>query len=109
MEREIGKRQLTPAAIARLTAYDWPGNVRELRNVLARAADIARGRRWVDAATIERALRKKDTRNLTLTREQAKEWLMSHGGNASAAARAAGIPRTTFRKLLREGGSGEGA
>ncbi|MEO8799016.1 MAG: sigma 54-interacting transcriptional regulator, partial [Polyangiaceae bacterium] len=38
-EREIGKRELSSAALARLVAYDFPGNVRELRNVLLRAAD----------------------------------------------------------------------
>jgi len=100
MKHEIGERRLTPAAIAQLTAYEWPGNVRELRNALMRAADLARGRRWLDAALIDRALRKVTRRGLTLTPEQAKEWLMTHGGNASAAARAAGMPRTTFRKLL---------
>ena len=108
LEPEIGRRRLTPAAIAQLTAHDWPGNVRELRNVLLRAADFARGQRWIDASVVERALRRQDLRTLTLTPEQAKEWLVSHGGNVSAAARAAGIPRTTFRKLLRsEGGSAE--
>lgn len=34
--------------------------------------------------------------------EQAKTLLAKHKGNKSAAARAAGIPRTTFRALLRE-------
>src|SRR6185295_7001159 len=28
---------VTPAALARLQAYDWPGNVRQLENVVARA------------------------------------------------------------------------
>jgi DNA-binding NtrC family response regulator len=105
LESDIGRRRLTPAAIAQLTAHEWPGNVRELRNVLLRAADIARARRWIDGSVALRALRKQDARGLTLTREQAREWLVSHGGNVSAAARAAGIPRTTFRKLLR--GEGE--
>jgi ActR/RegA family two-component response regulator len=54
---------------------------------------------WIDASVVERAIRKTPRRTLTLTPEQAKEWLMVHGGNVSAAARAAGMPRTTFRKL----------
>jgi len=103
LEEEIGKRRLTPSAIAQLTAHDWPGNVRELKNVLLRAAELSRGRRWLDAHTVERAMRKPGARGLTLNAEQAKEWLMTHGGNVSAAARAAGLPRTTFRKLLRGG------
>jgi two-component system response regulator AtoC len=34
---------ITPAALARLSAYDWPGNVRELRNVIERAIVLSRG------------------------------------------------------------------
>jgi DNA-binding NtrC family response regulator len=107
LERDFGPRRLTSAAIAQLAVHDWPGNVRELRNVLLRATDLSRDRVWIDAAIIERALRKTARRNLTLTPEQAKEWLMMHGGNVSAAARAAGLPRTTFRKLFSGGPDGE--
>jgi transcriptional regulator with GAF, ATPase, and Fis domain len=35
---------LTRASIAQLQNYDWPGNIRELRNVIERAAILARGR-----------------------------------------------------------------
>jgi DNA-binding NtrC family response regulator len=43
--KELGcpKPRLTPAGIETLLAYDWPGNIRELRNVILRAAIIARG------------------------------------------------------------------
>lgn len=99
-EEELGTRRLSPAASALLTTYDWPGNVRELRNVIIRAADTAGKRRWIEGYDIERALRKGGSRALTLTPEQAKKWLALHRGNASAAARAAGVPRTTFRKLV---------
>ncbi len=34
-------REVDPAGLARLRAYDWPGNVRELRNVLERACIIS--------------------------------------------------------------------
>jgi transcriptional regulator of acetoin/glycerol metabolism len=102
LEGEIGRRDLTPAAVAQLAAHDWPGNVRELRNVLCRAADLARAARWLDAAVIDRALRKPKAQAVELTVETAKECLARHGGNVSAAARDAGLPRTTFRKLLGE-------
>jgi DNA-binding NtrC family response regulator len=36
-------RQVTPDAMARLTAYPWPGNVRELRNAVERAMLLAEG------------------------------------------------------------------
>ena len=40
--------------------------------------------------------------------DDARSWLLSHNGNVSAAARAAGLPRTSFRKLLgQRGPSGE--
>jgi DNA-binding NtrC family response regulator len=100
MENEIGKRELTPAAIAQLAAYDWPGNVRELRNVLCRAADVARGARWLDAAAVDRALRKPRRPVVELTPEIARACLDRHGGNISAAARSAGVARTSFRKAL---------
>ena len=100
MENEIGKRELTPAAIAQLASHDWPGNVRELRNVLCRAADQARGAPWIDASSVDRALHKTRTAVVELTRGTAKDCLALHGGNISAAARAAGVARTTFRKAL---------
>jgi DNA-binding NtrC family response regulator len=42
-ELKCGKPRLTRAGIAKLQNYDWPGNVRELRNVIERAAILARG------------------------------------------------------------------
>jgi DNA-binding NtrC family response regulator len=41
---DLGKqvRYVTPAAIAKLTAYHWPGNVRELENTLTRAIVLAK-------------------------------------------------------------------
>ena len=102
LESEIGKRELTPAAIAQLASHDWPGNVRELRNVLCRAADLARSARWLDAAVVDRALRRSRTAVIELSAQTARECLSLHRGNISAAARATGVARTTFRKLLGE-------
>jgi DNA-binding NtrC family response regulator len=104
MTATIGKRELSSAALARLSSHDWPGNVRELRNVLFRAADLSVTTQ-LDAPIIERAMRVKKAgeRTLDLTPSLAKAWLAQHGGNMTAAARAAGYPRTTFRKLLPPG------
>ena len=43
--REMGAKStsFTPAAIAKLRAYDWPGNVRELENTVMRAALLSPG------------------------------------------------------------------
>jgi transcriptional regulator with GAF, ATPase, and Fis domain len=42
-ELKCAKPRLTRAAVTHLESYDWPGNVRELRNVVERAAILARG------------------------------------------------------------------
>jgi DNA-binding NtrC family response regulator len=39
----IEPKQLTPDAMAKLTAHEWPGNVRELKHCLERAALMASG------------------------------------------------------------------
>ena len=98
---------VTPAALAQLMRHDWPGNVRELRNVLCRAADLTTAGRWIDANSVMRALHRTPSAMppLSLTPENAKDWLVTHGGNVSAAARAAKIPRSTFRKLLARAGT----
>ena len=35
-------KEITPAAVDKLTAYHWPGNVRELENIIERAMVLAR-------------------------------------------------------------------
>ena len=101
MSSDVGHRELTPAALAHLTAHDWPGNVRELRNVLLRAASLATSERLIDTHAVARAIRgTQGPSSLSFTPDGAREWLRTHQGNVSAAARAAQLPRTTFRKLL---------
>jgi DNA-binding NtrC family response regulator len=103
---QVGPRTLTPAALARLSSHDWPGNVRELRNVLCRAADATPRGGSIDAREIDPALRRRQAAGATsVTPRAARALLDEHGGNLSAAARAAGMPRTSFRKLLRRGDS----
>jgi DNA-binding NtrC family response regulator len=98
---ELGQRELTSAAQARLIAHDWPGNVRELRNALYRAGDLAVGG-VIDAHDLERALMPRKVEIPSeLTPDLAKAILSAHNGNWSAAARAAGYPRTTFRKIAK--------
>jgi DNA-binding NtrC family response regulator len=97
---EDGPRKLTSAALSTLASYHWPGNVRELANVLTRAADLARDEEAIDAMHLQLAMAREGPRSVNLTPSLAKAILRDHGGNLSAAARAAGIPRTTFRKLV---------
>ncbi len=97
----VGPRVLSPGAVARLSSHEWPGNVRELRNVLCRAADATADSRRIEAADVDRAMRR-DPGALAkcVSRERAREIFRQSAGNLSAAARAAGMPRTSFRKLL---------
>ncbi len=101
LARDVGLSKLTPGALARLTAHNWPGNVRELRNVLCRAADASVRTSQIDADDVDRAIRR-DGPALAkcVTPERARELMRENAGNLSAAARAAGMPRTSFRKLL---------
>jgi|HubBroStandDraft_5_1064220.scaffolds.fasta_scaffold33180_2 DNA-binding NtrC family response regulator len=97
---DVGARVLTSSGLARLAAHTWPGNVRELRNVLCRAGDCARTSR-IEAADVDRAIRRDSPAVAKcLSPHRARELLRENTGNLSAAARAAGMPRTSFRKLL---------
>jgi DNA-binding NtrC family response regulator len=102
-KREVGERELSSAALARLAAHAWPGNVRELRNVLYRAADLAAGEATIDARHVEIAMRPKSDppASMQLTPGLARALYAQHGRNLSAASRAAGCPRSTFRKMLK--------
>ncbi len=125
--KRYGQGRLTgyePEAMEALEAYAWPGNVRELQNVVERACALADGpviRRQdlpgyllgseglpagravaapaLDASTLtlqaarERWMRELESRYL-------RDLLDRHGGNISAAAKAAGIDRKTFHRLV---------
>ncbi|MGH7331550.1 MAG: sigma-54-dependent transcriptional regulator, partial [Candidatus Rokuibacteriota bacterium] len=109
-------------AMAALESYRWPGNVRELQNVVERACALA------DADTVRRrdlpeyvleggslptaappaTLGAGGGRTLQDAREHwmkalegayLRDLLARHGGNVSAAAKAAGIDRKTFHRL----------
>jgi DNA-binding NtrC family response regulator len=87
-------------AVSLLSMHDWPGNVRELRNVLSRAVvDAEAG--VITAGTIRRAMaRVHDDPGPPITPGLAKAWLAKCAGNVSRAAREAGLPRTSFRRLV---------
>ncbi len=117
--RELGKAppRLDPAAAAWLAAYAWPGNVRELRNVMERAAVLARSA-LVDAAFV-RSLMPSATSAVPsagpaalelepalaeLERRMILDALAATGDNKVAAAKRLGIgERTLWTKLKKHG------
>lgn len=96
---EVGPKRLTGPALGRLTAHTWPGNVRELSAVLYRAAmsapteDILSDHLELAAPSQGRSVRARSRP------DEALELLARHG-SVSAAARAAAVPRSTFRAWL---------
>ena len=105
----------SPAVLARLAGSAWPGNVRELRNYLERSlvlegpaplAPLAVGDRPTGGLAIDARLPYAEARRRMLDefeRGYAEAVLAAHGGKVAVAARAAGIARYSFYRLLRRG------
>lgn len=100
LEPELGAKELSSSALAVLVAHPWPGNVRELSSVLYRAAALAAGRE-IGPQHLALSVRLPGLRRVQdIGQFDARALLDTHDGNVSAAARAARMPRTTFRALL---------
>ncbi|MEM9071917.1 MAG: sigma 54-interacting transcriptional regulator [Myxococcota bacterium] len=116
---------IAAAAVDALAGHEWPGNVRELRNMLARAAYLARGAGEheirlghipVGAAsgaesgmipTFDPSLSYRETkaRFEETFEKRYVSWLLDrHDGNISAAARAADMDRKYLHKLAKRHG-----
>ena len=121
-------RAFDEAVLEALEAYAWPGNVRELQNVVERACALADHERITRAdlpeylvrdgrpvlagpvapppglpAVAETDLPLKEAKEKwmqVLEASYLRELLEQHGGNISAAAKAAGIDRKTFHRLI---------
>ncbi|HJQ18703.1 MAG TPA: sigma-54 dependent transcriptional regulator [Gemmatimonadaceae bacterium] len=95
-----------------LASHTWPGNVRELRNVIERAAIVARSG-WIDVRHLPpylRVYKAGSPPNLTLPasstlaeveREVVIQMLARVDGNKAAAARQLGVDVKTIRSKLR--------
>jgi two-component system response regulator HydG len=120
---KYGQKRMTsfdPEALDALESYRWPGNVRELQNVIERACALAEGatvkRRDLPAyllqapeaavpagasPTTDRPLKEaKEQWMAVLEASYLRDLLARHDGNISAAAKAAGIDRKTFHRLI---------
>lgn len=104
--------EITPEAMALLTAYDFPGNVRELENIIERGVALATGHA-IDTGHLPehlrnlsiRTFRRKDGRIPSLEEQERDyiQWVLQEvGGNQTRAARILGIDRVSlWRKLKR--------
>ncbi|MBI2554653.1 MAG: sigma-54-dependent Fis family transcriptional regulator [Candidatus Rokubacteria bacterium] len=124
--REVPLEGFEPEAIQILENYSWPGNVRELQNVIERACVLAEGEtisaRDLPAhlsappataggapvpALTSKNLPLKEAKAQWMTQLEATylaELLRRHDGNVSQAAKAAGIDRKTFHRLINKYG-----
>lgn len=106
---EIGRRprNFSAAAQQALLEHVWPGNVRELANRVRRGMVLAEGRQ-IEAGDLgltrmnqERCLSGTlDDYILRAEQQALSDVLMHHANNMSKAARALGISRPTFYRLL---------
>jgi DNA-binding NtrC family response regulator len=105
---------VTPEALAVLTAYAWPGNARELENALERAVALAENASLTPQDLPERIRNSGQTaqllaqareRRMTL-RDLEKEYILETlrltGGNKSRAAEMLGFDRRTLHRKLDE-------
>jgi DNA-binding NtrC family response regulator len=97
---EVGAKALTSGALAQLASYDWPGNVRELASVLYRAAMAAPTSEVAASHVLLPRSGEQSPRLASLGAHDADSLLRENAGNISRAARAAGVPRSTFRSWL---------
>jgi two-component system, NtrC family, response regulator GlrR len=99
----------TPDFMAHLARHAWPGNVRELRNYLERCmalreqTPIIEDGAETETPTVNAQMPLKlarETWTRTFERRYVEELLRAHQNNVSAAARAAGVDRPYFYRLL---------
>jgi len=122
--REYGDRGLVflPAALRCLVRRRWPGNVRELQNVVKRAVLLAEGPEITPSDLMSPAEQgpveaggaeylphlpynaAKQMMVESFSREYLGRVLREHAGNVTAAARASGLGRQAFQRLLRRFG-----
>jgi DNA-binding NtrC family response regulator len=110
---EVGRRPrpFSSAALRAMCSYDWPGNVRELANRVRRGLVLAEGY-LIEAEDLgfqmaegaEKAELSLEDYKLQAERQALCDVLAQYSQNLSRAARALGISRPTFYRLLNKHG-----
>ncbi len=115
--------RISAEALQALSIWPWKGNVRELENVMERAVVLA-GSASIELADLPAEMRSKQPASgaakdgdslaampyararvvalRTFERRYLEELLTAHQGNISSAARAAGMDRSNFRRILKK-------
>jgi two-component system, NtrC family, response regulator GlrR len=112
MDPEAVVTLVTPAFLSEIARHAWPGNVRELRNYLERCLAMRETLPLTEETgeppahvDISRPLREvKEAAVRMIERRYVEELLRQSGGSVSAAARAAGVSRIYFYRLVRRYG-----
>ena len=107
-DSEMARAFASGAMLPELLRHAWPGNVRELKNYVEAcivrqdsalaAARQTSGEPAIDVSRPLRVVRDEWVRHVE--RRYLEQLLLVHGGNVSAAARAAGIDRVHLHRLL---------
>lgn len=107
-----GPLRISRDAIKKLKEHLWPGNIRELKNVVLRAALLARGGKilpenivFLPHAVADVAGEPKTIAEME--RQMIQQKLEAHDWNKAAAARELGIAVSTMFKKIREYGLGK--
>lgn len=107
---ELGGEEdsLPPAVVSELCARNWPGNVRELRNAVMRAVRL--GSEGVEREVSQTELvelgyhQAREAALHAFERSYLETLLGRHRGSLSAAAREAGVARSTLYELMKTHG-----
>ncbi|HSI02922.1 MAG: sigma 54-interacting transcriptional regulator [Myxococcota bacterium] len=114
--RDMGGDELVASASTLelfTSAYDWPGNVRELRNTIAHIMSVGTMPRTLERPSAEPIVNpaidepfNEAKRRLVdaFERDYFGAQLRAHEGNIARAARASGVDRAYFKRLLRRHG-----
>ena len=113
-EFEKGAVEFSPKVLRMLQAYSWPGNVRELEHTIERAVALSENEMLGEADITlptthlqtphEPFQTAKDQIVAQFEQTYLKNILLTHGGNITKAAEAAGKNRRAFWQLLRKHG-----
>lgn len=110
----------SPEALRALQRYAWPGNIRELEHLVERFA-VLHDRPWIDAADLPEKIARDSvphsppasesllrgtyaTARAAFEQAYVRETLERAGGNMAEAARAAGMDRSHYFRLVRRQG-----